>query len=598
MGQEADAGEQVFREAFVDSWETLWAESLRETLKHTAEAIAQVLGINPRRFGILPAVYFPRLRMGSVMFEDWGANHADTKLAMPWKPRYIPPPFTCFAPPIAEHEEGRVGLITRVASHIDRIFDPRASSRPSLTQTGFGMSVGSVTWIADEDPTGGMVDEDEAIAAGMVQISATYAVPRAIFQPASAPPLYVPMLYVQAADRYDKSVFERLIRTSCRSGGADPRTGPIYRGLEIVARAARLRAAQWLNPKTHLLNQAGFDGLKNDLQRRVAAGELFAEAFFDIDKFKEKNDRFGYVGADLLASELIDRVLLAVQRSVADEYRAFRGKRRAPYGKPNGFRALIAHVSGDEFKYFVRSNLTATREDQTETDRLRASALLVVEAAGAEPPAARTRHARTFPRYSPTALFLNRHVVGNVRATVSLGCAVAAADPSWPISLNDHKLRRYPVEEHLLQPARHALDALDGMAERALHGAKRVPDRVLLSTELVSHGGRMSFVSAREATLLLGSLDGVQAGDEFAVYGTAGRIGPARAIIRVKPLLAIHRRYCLVALRGGRPLKPRREDYYLRLHSRPSTRGRRFVAAVLTRRGQAGETSRPDLRRQ
>ncbi len=135
---------------------------------------------------------------------------------------------------------------------------------------------------------------------------------------------------------------------------------------------------------------------------------------------------------------------------------------------------------------------------------------------------------------------------------MSLGCAVSAADPSWPVSLNDHMLRRYPVEEQLLQPARHALDALDGMAERALHGAKRVPDRVLLSTELLSHGGRMSFVSAREATLLLGSLDGVQAGDEFAVYCTGPRrIGRPRAIIRVKPLLAIHRRYCLVTLRGG-----------------------------------------------
>jgi hypothetical protein len=57
------------------------------------------------------------------------------------------------------------------------------------------------------------------------------------------------MMYVQAADRYDKRAFERLIRTSYRSGDADPRTGPIYRGLEIVARAAYVDLIR--EPRSH-----------------------------------------------------------------------------------------------------------------------------------------------------------------------------------------------------------------------------------------------------------------------------------------------------------------------------------------------------------
>jgi hypothetical protein len=332
--------EQFFRRPFRDEWEDRWFEELRKALGHAAETLASALRVDPRRFGVLPAVYFPRLRMGSVMYQDWGPSTEDTTLAMPWDPGYIPPPFTCFAPPIAEDEEPDVWLITRVASLVDRLFDEATTSVPRLAKMPNGMYVGTVTWVANKDSPRGVVDADQLLAAGFAQVSATYAIPSAaIPSHEGPPPLYVPMLYVQSDEKYESAEFDALIHAAARAAGGTPDTKPVYDALMAVARAARLRAAQWLNPKTHLLSQAGFDGLKDDLQRRVAAGELYAEAFFDIDSFKATNDKFGYVGADLIAAELVDRVLLAVQRSVAAEYAAFRRKQEVPYHKPNGFRA-------------------------------------------------------------------------------------------------------------------------------------------------------------------------------------------------------------------------------------------------------------------
>lgn len=573
----ATNGVQVFRAAANDRWEDLWTGEMRTDLKEASENLRLALDVPENRFGILPAVYFPRLRMGSVMFRDWRPGGADTKLAFPWNPDYVPPPFTCFAPPIAEKVEPDVGLITRIASIVDRFYDSQAAELPRLADTPFGTSIGSATWIQGKDPIDGVVDSDELVAADIVQSSVAFSLPN----PADgkSPPLYVPLLYVQSADRYARRIFDRLVRSAARAG-----EGPIYRGLEAVARAARLRSAQWLNPKTHLLNQAGFDGLKDDLQRRVAAGELYAEAFLDIDDFKTKNDRFGYVGADLLAAQLIDRVLYAVQQSVAADYAAHRARKPVPYGKPNGFRALIAHVSGDEFKFFLRTNLTATDSSSSEVQYALDTVGVAVQAAAAPERVERTRSARVFRRYSPTRLFRNRGVVAGVPVTVSLGVGVVATDKSWPISRNDAQLH-YPIDERLIIPAREALDALDGVSERALLGAKRVPDRVLLSTDLLDRGGRMSFGGQRDTMLLLGTLDGVEEGDEFAVYGTQRRMGKPRAYAHVKRLEATHRRVSLISIRGRKYLKARRQDYYLRLSTpaRDSRTGPRRAVALLTR---------------
>jgi GGDEF domain-containing protein len=570
---------QVFRERFEDQWEEHWLRELRGTLRTAARFLATALDVAPDRFGILPAVYFPRLRMGSVMVQSWGASKEDSTLALPWNPDYIPPPFTCFAPPIAEDEEQDAGLITRVASFVDRLLDPETTSVPRLAPTPLGMYVGTVTWVAGKHRIDGVVDADYLVAAKIRQTSATYALPMG-----EGPPLYVPMLYIQSADTYDGTVFDQLVHAAARTGGASAGGQPVYDALVAVARAARLRASEWLHPKTHLLNQAGFEGLKDDLQRRVAAGELYAECFFDIDEFKAKNDQFGYVGADLIAAELVDRVLFAVQRTVADEYAAFRAQQPVPFGKPNGFRALIAHVSGDEFKFFARSNLTASAPTDAEASRARSVGELVVHASARTLPATIRDHRfeRVFPFFSPTRLFRNPQIVANVPATVSLGFAVVSADASWPISYDDFDLHHYPIDEQLLRRAREALNQLDGLAERALFGAKRVPTKALLSIELLAWGGRLSVPAEGDPRLLLGWMDGLLEGDEFDVFDTPAREGAHPAILRVEPLSKTHRRTALVSFLK-REVKPRREDYYVRLRQMRLSQERRFLTAVLVK---------------
>lgn len=577
-----DGAEQVFPRRFDDRWEDRWFDELRRALRRAAETLAASLGVEPHRFGILPAVYFPRLRMGSVMYQDWGASKADTTLAMPWDPKYIPPPFTCFAPPIEEAEEPQVWLITRVASFVDRLFDRTKPKVPNLAEMPNGMSVGTVTWIAETDSPDGVVDADQLLAAEFAQVSATYAIPFASNPSAEdPPPLYVPMLYVQSADRYAAATFDALIHAAARAAGATPDTQPIYDALMAVARAARLRASQWLNPKTHLLNQAGFDGLKDDLQRRVAAGELYAECFFDIDEFKAKNDQFGYVGADLIAAELVDRVLLAVQRSVAEEYAAFRKKREVPYNKPNGFRALLAHVSGDEFKFFVRSNLTASAPTEIEVGRAQDIANVIVAASAArESSTSSARLDRMFARFTPTTLFENREIVADVRATVSLGLAVVSTDGSWPISENDFNIRHFPIDEQLLRRARTALDELDGLAERAIFGAKRVPSKILLSIDLLASGGRLSVPVEGKAKLLLGWMDGLLEGDAFDVFETSARDGSPSAVIRVDALSESDRRTASVRF-IEHTVKGQQDHYHTRLRPTGFSQEGRFVTAVL-----------------
>jgi len=209
-------GLQVFRAAAHDRWEDLWTGEMRADLASAAKDLAEALGVPTNRFGILPAVYFPRVRMGSVMFRDWRAGGSDTKLAFPWNPGYVPPPFTCFAPPIAEKQEPEVGLITRIASIIDRFYDAQASALRRLADTPFGTSIGSATWIKGKKPNDGVVDSDELVAAGIVQSSATFAIPNP--RDSQSPPLYVPLLYVQSAERYEGRTFDRLVRSAGRAG--------------------------------------------------------------------------------------------------------------------------------------------------------------------------------------------------------------------------------------------------------------------------------------------------------------------------------------------------------------------------------------------
>lgn len=565
----------MFRDRFVDHWEDRWTSELHDALRAAVVALSAQLEVEDGQLGVLPAVYFPRLRMGSVIFRHWGASERDTTLAMPWNPAYVPPPFTCFAPPIEEEDEPRVSLITRVASYVDRFQDPSARAWPWIAPTPNDAFVGTVTWTMDEGIDDGVVDADQLVESGVRQVSVAYVLPSLL-----EPPLYVPLFYIQAAVPYDGEVLALLMHRAARSGGTAPGTAAIHAALLAVGRAARLRASQWLNPKTQLLSQAGFDGLKDDLQRRVAEGELYAECFFDIDAFKVMNDRYGYVGADLIAAKVVDRVLFEVQRSVAAEYAAYRTKQPLPYGKPNGFRALLAHVSGDEFKFFARSNLTAATSQGVEVERARDWAGGIVQVAASDrSPQDESRLSRTIRCFSTTRLFHNQHVVANVQATVSLGVAVAAPDASWPISQNDALHKKEEIDEKRLRRARAALDELDGLAERALFGAKRVVSRALLSTELLAEGGRLA-VSADGALLLLGRMDGLLEGDTFDVFGTDARDKQLTTVC-VGPLREEDRRTAPVNFLESAPVEGRLDDYYVRFRARSSS-ATPFVTALLT----------------
>jgi len=185
-----------------------------------------------------------------------------------------------------------------------------------------------------------------------------------------------------------------------------------------------------------------------------------------------------------------------------------------------------------------------------------------------------------FARFTPTTLFENRQVVADVPATVSLGFAVVSTDGSWPISENDFNIRHFPIDEQLLRRARIALDELDGLAERAIFGAKRVPSKTLLSIDLLASGGRLNVPADGETELLLGWMDGVLVGDEFDVFPTATREGSPLAVIRVDALSESDRRTASVRF-VKYVVTGRRDHYHTRLRPTGVSQEERFATAVL-----------------
>jgi diguanylate cyclase (GGDEF)-like protein len=61
--------------------------------------------------------------------------------------------------------------------------------------------------------------------------------------------------------------------------------------------------------------------LMSDLERAIAAGEPVALAIFDLDGFKEYNDRFGHPAGDSLLARLTGRLQTAVDRAAGAAYR-------------------------------------------------------------------------------------------------------------------------------------------------------------------------------------------------------------------------------------------------------------------------------------
>jgi|GEM_PF-2350233 len=513
---------KVNRKPAVEPWDAVWADRLDVALERAAAQLStQVLGKRSPPFGILPAVYFPRLRMGSVVYHRWGKAAPEVARAFPWKPGFIPPPFTCFAPPVAATD--RVSLITDVARILDRVSDPEGSVLGERTSTSdnsawrpdkasplllhspaLNMWVGLSSW-QEGDGVGSAVDEYLLKAARVKATTCVFALPELGVMPS-----YVPLLYLQYSKQYDRSKLEQALRDAILPGAAAESAPAIGDALLAAAEAARLHAAMWITPKSGLLNQTGFDTLKDDLQRRVANGEPYAELFFDIDHFKGMNDRLGYLGADWVAAELSDRVLYFAQRDAARDYAAHRGRASLKSGLPNGFRALLAHVSGDEFKLFVQSD--AVRKSYVGFARGNASTQMETDvvclttfaehlvAAAAQPIAAPEKgapewesiHHNAFERTRASRLFTGSLKVREEPISVSLG--VALLDPKRrdraPL---DQKPRNFPSTPAELEPYRRGLDDLNTLVERAIEGAKRRGrNRVMFSDALLDDGGVVS----------------------------------------------------------------------------------------------------------
>jgi GGDEF domain-containing protein len=464
-----------------DPWRAHWGAQLRERLSETAAAVERMLGPKAPQLGVLPAVYFTRLRMGSVPFFSWEERAADVRLAFPWNPDYVPPPFTCFAPPLSRSTETWFGLIARVASAVDDFMEGDVDvAHLSAAEELGGLRVGVVSW-TDTEPSVMVADEQLLRDSRVQTTTAVFLLP---VQRGWLP--HVPLLYIQASEPYDTAVAERAI---LRAAGALPDEAgtatstedarAVRRGLLAVARTAHLRAREWLTPKTQLLNRAGFEGLRDDLQWRVARGDGYAELFFDIDEFKKANDTYSYDGADLLAARVTDRVIAFVQREVARAYAQAATMRQATGAPdavaPDAFRALVAHVSGDEFRLFIRTFAAVETESFEELDPRR-FASGVIQCVGDNVPRRTSENLDSRAARHDAALDRSSAARHARTGIASLDESVFAATPTISgglalLGTMEVSDRRRPSAADLIR-ARRALTHLDIPAEKAAKRAK------------------------------------------------------------------------------------------------------------------------------
>lgn len=447
LDRRVNVGPIRWGERWSDPWRVYWAKRLRDELRRATTAFASLLGLDPKMVGVVPAVYFTRLRMGSVPFLSWKENSPDIELAFPWGPTAALPPFTCFAPPIAREEEPRFGLIARVASIVDGLLiGERRPVGESKAADLAGVRASAFSW-SDDDTGVTVVDEWILRDAGIRRTTTAFVLPPRV---RSADPRwvpYVPLLYFQSAAPYVVEEAEAVLRAALGTARSNDLRAKRYAHLDtelrairdavlVVAQAAHVRAREWVNQKTQLLSRAGFEGLKEDLQRRIALGEEYASVFFDIDRFKRANERFKYDGADLLAAALTDRVLAYTQTEVASAFTAHANAREntrayAPTS-PDGFRALLAHVSGDEFRFFIRTGTPRAPSTFDELDAMAFTENLVQAVAmkhslGKDATrASRVLFARSAARRNLTRGGRDEKILGD-RATVSAGVAM----PRW-----------------------------------------------------------------------------------------------------------------------------------------------------------------------
>ncbi|MEV0083441.1 GGDEF domain-containing protein [Saccharopolyspora sp. NPDC050642] len=116
---------------------------------------------------------------------------------------------------------------------------------------------------------------------------------------------------------YDDAI---VVDESGRCLGA-VRAGDLIRGMAEL----KVEEAAALNPLTRL---PGSDAIARDVARRIAAGEIFAVSWLDIDSFKKVNDTAGFsAGDDLIRS---------IGRGLTDAATALRS-------------VQVGHVGGDDF---------------------------------------------------------------------------------------------------------------------------------------------------------------------------------------------------------------------------------------------------------
>jgi GGDEF domain-containing protein len=358
-------------ERWSDPWRVYWAERLRAVLRPATIAFGELLHLSRESVGAVPAVYFTRLRMGSVPYLSWADGSPDIELAFPWKPDAKVPPFTCFAPTIEEADESRFALITRVASIVDGLLIGERRQLPRCSAPELeGARASALSW-SDDDRAVTVIDEWIFRALDIRRTTAAFVIPPPEQRRSDKWFPYVPLLYFHSSAPYDTDEAEAILRAAMLAFRADdfrakkyleakhqPQIAAIRAGILATLQAAHVRAREWLNQKTQLLSRAGYEGLKHDLVRRIGSGEQYASVFFDIDNFKKANVALDYDGADVVAAALTDRALAFMQREVSRsfaEYAESRQRTRAYAGpSPDGFRALLAHVSGDEFRFFIR----------------------------------------------------------------------------------------------------------------------------------------------------------------------------------------------------------------------------------------------------
>jgi diguanylate cyclase (GGDEF)-like protein len=122
---------------------------------------------------------------------------------------------------------------------------------------------------------------------------------------------------------------------SAFDAGADEvvraRDAPADTSIRLDAMLRRSDRDLTVHPSTRL---PGTVEIEAEVQRRIAAGELFAMCYADLDHFKEFNDRYSYYDGD--------RVIRILARILHDVVKGHSGE-----------RGFVGHIGGDDFIYVI-----------------------------------------------------------------------------------------------------------------------------------------------------------------------------------------------------------------------------------------------------